>query len=111
MVPTVVNAAVYGGMVSQREGLIMGAEQMFVYQCVFHTYRRRPVLVEPVDALARALVEAIALEKGYRLMESAVMPEHVHLLLRLAPGNVPRAMNMFKGIMARRIFQMVSSSF
>ena len=86
-------------------GGIMVEERMFIYHCVFHTYRRKPALVEPVAALARALVNAIALEKGYHLMESAVMPDHVHLLLRLATGEVPRAMNMFKGILARRIFQ------
>ena len=76
-----------------------------VYHCVFHTYRRKPVLVEGIQKRANALIEEIAVDKGYHVTARAVMPDHVHLLLQLPTGGVPRAMNMFKGIISRRIFE------
>ncbi len=75
------------------------------YHCVFHTYRRKPVLVEDVQKRATALIEEIAAGKGYQVIARAVMHDHVHLLLQPPLGGVPRAMNMFKGIMSRRIFE------
>ncbi|MGI5837076.1 MAG: IS200/IS605 family transposase [Chloroflexota bacterium] len=74
------------------------------YHCIFSTYRRRPVLLGEIKDAAEALVREIAVDKGYQLIAHAVMPDHVHLLLTLERGAVPRAMNMFKGIMSRRIF-------
>jgi putative transposase len=76
-----------------------------VCHCVFHTYYRKPVLVESVYDLAKTLIRNIASDKGFQLIVYAVMPDHVHLLLQLVPDEVPRAMNMFKGILSRRIFQ------
>lgn len=78
---------------------------MHLYHCVFHTYRRKPVFVEQVHLRVDALIREISTAKGFELVAQAVMPDHVHLLLRLHLSDVPRAMNMFKGILSRRIFQ------
>jgi len=73
------------------------------FHCVFSTYRRQAVLLDEIKDMVEALVREIAVDKGYQLIAYAVMPDHVHLLLTLHRGDVPRAMNMFKGIISRRI--------
>ena len=75
------------------------------FHCVFHTYRRRIVFVESIHTKADLLVQQIAKDKDMELICHAVMPDHVHLLLRLPAQEVSRAMNLFKGIMSRRVFQ------
>ncbi len=79
--------------------------EAIVYHCVFSSYRRKAVFLCEVREAADRLVLEIAADKGYQLIAHVVMPDHVHLLLRLSRGDVSRAMNMFKGIMSRRILQ------
>jgi REP-associated tyrosine transposase len=64
----------------------------------FATKRRRRILEG--DLLDAARVHAID------LMEVDGVIDHVHLLLRLDDAStLPRAMNLLKGVSARRIFQ------
>lgn len=60
-----------------------------VYSCQYHVifcpkYRRK-VLIDGVDVRLKELLIEKQKEYGYELIESEVMPEHVHLLLDVNP--------------------------
>jgi putative transposase len=76
-----------------------------LYHCASSTYRRKAIFYDSIQARAITLLREIAADKGYDLVACAVMPDHIHLLLCLDSDELPRAMNMFKGIMSRRVFQ------
>jgi putative transposase len=77
----------------------------YLYHCASSTYRRKAVFFDAVRAKAATLIHEVAADKGYDLVACVVMPDHIHLLLRLDSDELPWAMNMFKGILSRRIFQ------
>ena len=60
-----------------------------VYSCQYHVIfcpkYRRPVLAGAVGERCKELVLSKQDEYGYTVMELAVMPEHVHLLLDVDP--------------------------
>jgi putative transposase len=60
-----------------------------VYSCQYHVifcpkYRRK-VLVEGIDSRMKELLLEEQSEYGYALIESEIMPDHVHLLLDVNP--------------------------
>ena len=60
-----------------------------VYSCKYHVvfcpkYRRK-VLVNGVDTRLKELVEQIAEEYSFEVIEMEIMPDHVHLLLEVDP--------------------------
>lgn len=60
-----------------------------VYSCQYHIifcpkYRRK-VLIEGVDTRLKELLKEKQSEYGYELIETEVMPDHVHLLLSIDP--------------------------
>lgn len=71
-------------------------DHSIVYSCQYHVvfclkYRRK-VLSEAVAARLKELVLSKQAEYGYLVMEMAVLPDHVHLLLDVDPRvgvNVP----------------------
>lgn len=63
---------------------------------------RRAVLIGPVAARLRELIEAKAREHGWRIVACEVMPDHVHLFVKTRPKDSPSYVaNQFKGITSR----------
>jgi putative transposase len=65
------------------------SDQSIVYSCQYHVlfcpkYRRK-VLTDEVAARMQELVLAKQTEYGYTVIEMAVKPDHVHLLLDVDP--------------------------
>ena len=60
-----------------------------VYSCEYHIvfcpkYRRK-VLVNGVDVRLKELIQSIAAENHFEVIEMEIMPDHVHLLLEVDP--------------------------
>lgn len=60
-----------------------------VYSCKYHIvfcpkYRRK-VLVNGVDVRLKELIQSIAAESHFEVIEMEIMPDHVHLLLEVDP--------------------------
>jgi putative transposase len=82
------------------------AVHLLTYHVVFCPKYRRPVLTGPVVPRLRALVEAVAAEHGWTVVESAVQPDHVHLFLRCLPADAPhRVVRAVKGRTSRVLRQ------
>ena len=81
-----------------------------VYACQYHIvwcpkYRRR-VLVGPVESAFKAILPAICERLGVEIIESEVMPDHVHLLVSI-PSPVPLGdvIRRLKGASSRNLRQ------
>jgi putative transposase len=63
---------------------------------------RRAVLVGDVASRLRELIEAEAVEHGWRIVSCEVMPDHVHLFVKTGPKDSPSYVaNQFKGMSSR----------
>ena len=58
---------------------------LLVYHRIWTPKRRRPVLVDAVAAECRALIERKCAERRWDILELAIQPDHVHLLVRVPP--------------------------
>jgi putative transposase len=68
-------------------------------------YRRR-ILGGCVAGRCGRLLEQIAAEHGWEIVAKEVMPDHVHLLVRVGPTDAPvRVVRAFKGCTARVLGQ------
>lgn len=76
-----------------------------LFHCTFSTYRRNRVFFGELEEELRKVIDQIIAEKGYEVPSYETMPDHVHLLVRTSRENLPKVMNMVKGISSRRIFQ------
>lgn len=83
-----------------------------VYACQYHIvwcpkYRRR-VLVGPVEVAFKAILPALCERVGVEIIESEVMPDHVHLLVSIPPpaplGDVIRRIKGASSRLLRRRF-------
>lgn len=81
-----------------------------VYSCKYHVvfcpkYRRK-VLVNGVDTRLKELVEQIAKEYQFEVIEMEIMPDHVHLLLEVDPQfGIHKAVKTIKGKTSRILRQ------
>ncbi len=76
------------------------------YHVWFSPKRRKWLLRGDVEILLRKLLPEIAKEKGIKLLASELMVDHVHLLLELNQNeSLSKAINLLKGVTARRVFQ------
>ena len=77
-----------------------------VYSCKYHVvfcpkYRRK-VLVNGVDARLKELVNSICGEMQVEVIGMEIMPDHVHLLLEVAPQfGIHKAVKAIKGKSSR----------
>jgi len=77
-----------------------------LYRAWFATKRRKWLLQEDVAERAKELMLATAAEKGIRLLDCETMVDHVHLLLDVEDRiSLSKAMNLLKGVSARRLNQ------
>jgi putative transposase len=59
---------------------------LIIYHLVWTPKRRKPVLVNPIAADCRKLIEAQCAEKGWQIIELAIQPDHIHLFVRVWPS-------------------------
>ena len=84
------------------------SSRRWVYSCKYHLigcpkYRRR-VLVAGVDERLKAILYEMANEVRANVLELEVMPDHVHLLVEVAPPfGVHRFVRLIKGRSSRRL--------
>jgi putative transposase len=73
-----------------------------VYSCKYHVvwcpkYRRK-VLVDGVDKRLKEIAQAVAEEMHFEIIEMEVMPDHVHMLVKVDPQlGIHKAVKRIKG--------------
>jgi putative transposase len=60
---------------------------LIIYHLIWCPRRRKPVLVGPVAARCRELLEGTCDEKGWQVLALALQPDHLHLLVRVWPSD------------------------
>lgn len=81
-----------------------------VYSCKYHIvfcpkYRRK-VLSETIQARMIEIIRAVADERRFEIIETEVMPDHVHILLEVDPQfGIHRAVKLIKGTSSRLLRQ------
>jgi putative transposase len=76
------------------------------YHIVWSSKFRKPILTGKVKTFAEEQLETIAETKGYKLLESRVMPDHIHLFIEANPFDSPtNIVKIFKGVTYSRSFQ------
>jgi putative transposase len=80
------------------------------YSCKYHVVwcpkYRRPVLLHGVDVRLKTIIQEVISESTAELLELAVMPEHVHLLVEVDPQyGIHRLIRMIKGRSSRLLRQ------
>jgi putative transposase len=58
---------------------------LIVYHLVWTPKRRKPVFVGEIAADCKALIEKKCTEKGWRILELDVRPDHIHLFVQAWP--------------------------
>jgi putative transposase len=81
-----------------------------VYSCKYHVVwcpkYRRTVLVNGVDVRLKEIIRDVCTESKAELLELAVMPEHVHLLVEVDPQyGIHRLVRAIKGRSSRLLRQ------
>jgi len=77
---------------------------LVVYHLVWTPKRRKPVLVGNVAQRCREIIEQKCEEKGWRILELAVQPDHVHLFVRVWPSDsAADVIKEIKGITAHHL--------
>jgi putative transposase len=57
------------------------------YHLIWCPRRRKPVLIGPVAARCRELIEGKCAEKGWNILTLAIQPDHLHLFVRVWPSD------------------------
>ena len=79
---------------------------MPVYHVWFSTKRRKWLLQDDIADACKQLMMEIAREKGIRFLACEPAIDHMHLLIDIENRErLSKAMNLLKGISARRIFE------
>ena len=85
-----------------------------IYSCKYHVvwcpkYRRK-VLVGGVDERLKTILREVAEERQAEIIELEIMPDHVHLLVSVAPQyGIHRLVRQMKGRSSRLLRQEFSS--
>ena len=68
------------------------------YHIIFCPKYRRSVLVNRIETRLKELLEEVALQKNWILERYEVMPDHVHLFVKVSPNDSPNhVVATFKG--------------
>lgn len=62
---------------------------LIVYHMIFCPKRRRKVLVGPIPERLRQIIQEVAEEHKWSVIELAIQPDHVHLFIRSNPYTLP----------------------
>ncbi len=60
---------------------------LIVYHLIWCPKRRKPMLVGAVKERCQALIEAKCNEKGWTILTLAIMPDHIHVVVRVWPSD------------------------
>jgi putative transposase len=60
---------------------------LIIYHLIWCPRRRKLVLVGPVAARCRALIAGKCAERGWDMLALATQADHVHLVVRVRPGD------------------------
>src|SRR5260221_485575 len=60
-----------------------------LYHIIFCPKRRRKILVGPVHDRLKQIIEQVASENSWRIVELAIQPDHVHLFIQANPYTLP----------------------
>jgi len=60
-----------------------------LYHIIFCPKRRRKILVGPVHDRLKQIIEQVASENSWRIVELAIQPDHVHLFIQANPYTSP----------------------
>src|SRR5258708_30449788 len=60
---------------------------LIIYHLIWCPHRRKPVLVGPVAARCRELIEGKCTDKGWELLALAIQPDHIHHFVRVWPSD------------------------
>ena len=60
-----------------------------LYHIIFCPKRRKKVLVGPVHDRLNQMIEEVAQENGWQVVELAIQPDHVHLFIQSNPYTMP----------------------
>ncbi len=60
-----------------------------LYHIIFCPKRRKKVLVGPVHARLQEIIQQVADEQGWGIVELAIQPDHVHLFVQTNPYTLP----------------------
>lgn len=76
------------------------------YHFVWIPKRRKPVLIGRVASRLREICHEVANEKGWHIVELAIQPDHVHLVVETTPREAPyQIVRAFKGRSSRILRQ------
>lgn len=76
------------------------------YHVWFATKNRKWLLQGEVGQAAKDLLQAVARDKDIRLIECETIVDHAHLLVEASDRQaLSKAVNLLKGVSARRLFQ------
>ena len=82
-----------------------------VFECVYHIgwcpkYRFNVLRKESSKADMEAILRETAAEHGMRIDELAVMPDHIHIVIRVKPGmSLSKATQLLKGRSSYEFFR------
>ena len=62
---------------------------LIVYHMIFCPKRRRKVLISPIHDRLRQIIQEVAEEHQWSVIELAIQPDHVHLFIRSNPYTLP----------------------
>ena len=60
---------------------------LIIYHLIWCPRRRKPVLVGPVAARCRELIEGKCAEHHWEILALAIQPDHIHLFVRVTPSD------------------------
>ncbi len=60
---------------------------LIVYHLIWCPKRRKPLLVGTVKERCQAIIEAKCKEKGWTILRLSIMPDHIHLFVRVWPSD------------------------
>ena len=82
-----------------------------IFHYTFRTYKKRRVLIGDIAADLGVLFQEICEAKGFKLISSSILADHVHLLISKGTGDSNEyVMKMIKGISSREIFKKYPSN-
>jgi len=86
---------------------------LIVYHLIWCPKRCKPLLVGAVKERCQALIEAKCKEKGWTIFTLAIMPDHIHLFVRVWPADsaaaVVKELNGVTSFYLRKEFWEVTS--
>jgi putative transposase len=62
---------------------------LIVYHLVWTPKRRKPILVGDIARDCNTLIHEKCDEKGWKILELAIQPDHIHLFVQAFPENSP----------------------